>query len=84
MAQSSVVDGDVVRDDHAIAVMRAPMWKVARVLQEVGVCLGEFDARRTRGRACAYGLQHLDGVHAADRDEVEPVVVVARAHDVYV
>lgn len=43
--QSSVVDGEVAREDHASAVMRVPMWKLAMDLHEVGVCLNKFSAR---------------------------------------
>lgn len=34
MDQSSVRDGELTREDQAIAVTREPMWKLAIVLHE--------------------------------------------------
>lgn len=74
---SSVADGDVQREDHAMAVILQPTWKFAMILHEVGVCLKRVQyahatsivgKERENGGGTTYGEQHLHRVQAAYGD----------------
>jgi hypothetical protein len=70
----SLVAGDMDRDDHAIAVIRVPMWKDATRTHAVFVChMGELHF--TANVDSTYNSNNIYGVVTSDGNEFLGVVV---------
>ena len=83
MDHTSLTEGEVTLDDHASAVMRVPMWKLAMLLHESGVYLDPFSVRACAGDALTYHYQDFDCVGSANGEEVDAVFLVACSYYVY-
>ena len=82
MDHASLTEGEVTLDDHASAVIRVPMWKLAIVLHESEVYLDPFSVPARARDASTYHDQDLDCVSTANSEEIDAVLFVACSYHI--